>query len=494
MPFTRSQTLSKNQSNRNVEDKRTTETIQHARLITNQHESLAKIDIKTAEDTARMVNAGKILSGLLVYLTSPKPRIEDNIISTEPPTTETKGSQPTKTPRSAAAKEPKPLLSADELQGLGPVLKHKRLASNPENHVDGVKVTEKPTLGENGAPDHMSVREKVLPEELAAAIKPTKREKATKKKKQGGKQILNERIKSAAASTVSAYPTQRPPRKKPGRKSINTREFPGGESLGPEECDVEEVSATRPLPRSDQEENTSEQGLIPEESSQKDVASPESASEEYEKSEAQPLEVFGSERIATDIGFCPSNSVVDGLITTAATSIAFSLPTKLIQKYGSGAKSLLWAYAIDTQDDETLDDTGIWLWRRPKTQFRAHTLLRTEMFGHSVLAPVVISHERTGDDEPIIEFDGKIVHIVPHEQHWEDVRSNESHPDFRIPGKLAEYQACEVAGYQVWRHDRDLSECRKPGCDAMVSDYHHSAIVCLRCGPKSLVRYCTLQH
>lgn len=491
MPFTRSQTLSNNQSNRKVEDKRTADTIQHARLITNQHESLAKIDIKTAEDTARMVNAGKIFSGLLVYLTSPKPRIEDNIMSTDPPTTGTKGSQPTKTPRSAAAKGPKPLLSADELQGLGPVLKHKRLASNPDNDVDGVNVTENPTLGVNSAPDHMSVRD---PEELAAAIRSTKRGKASKKKRQGGKQILNERTKSAAASTVSAYPTQRPPRKKPGRKSINTRESPGGESFGPEESDIEQVSATRPLPRFDQEENIPEQRLIPEESSQKDIASPESASEEYEESEAQPREVFGSERIATDLGFCPSDFVVDSLITTADTPIAFSLPTKLIQKYGSGAKGLLWAYASDTQDDETLDDTGIWLWRKPKTQFRTHTLLRTEMFGHSVLAPVVISHKRTGDDEPIIEFDGKTVHIVPHEQHWEDVRSNESHPDFLIPRKLADYQACEVAGYQVWRHTRDLSECRKPGCDAMVSDYHHSAIVCLRCGPKSLVRYCSLQH
>ena len=442
-----------------------------------------------------MVNAGKIFSGLLVYLTSPKKRIQDDFISTEPPTTEAKGSQHTKIPFSAASKRRKPLLSVNGLQGLGPVLKHRRSASNPGNDADAVIVTEGPTLEENSALEDTSAVKVTLPEQLPAAIRPSKGGKASEKNNQGGKQILNERSGYAATPTVSAYPRQRPPRKKRARKPITTRRSPGGERLVLEECDILQVSATRPPARSDHEENTPEQWLIPERLSQNDCASPESASEEYE-SKVQPAEeVLDSEWNATDLRYRPSDVVSDDdLLSGADTPIGFPPPTKPIQKSGIGAQGLLWAYAIDSKTDETSGEAGIWLWRMPKTYFRTQPLLRTEMFGHSVLAPVVISHARTGNDEPIIEFDGNAIHVVPHEQYWEDVRSNESHPDFLIPWKLAEYQACEAAGYQVWRHDRDLLECRKPDCDATVSDYHHSAIVCLRCGPKSFVRYCSLQH
>lgn len=440
-----------------------------------------------------MVNAGKIFSGLLVYLTSPKPRIQNDTMSTEPPTTEAKGSQHTKILFSAASKRRKPLLSVNELQGLGPVLKHRRLAPNPENDVDAVIVTEEPLLEENSALEDTSAGGVTLPEQLSAAIRPSKGVKASKKNNRSGKQILNERITNAATPTVSAYPTQRPPRKNPARKRITTRQSPRGGRLVPEECDIQQVSVTRPPARSDHEENTPEQWLIREDSSH---ASPESTSEEHEDSKVQPAEeVLDPEWIAADLGYRPSDVDSDeDLLTTADTPIVFPPPTKPIQNYGSGAQGLLWAYAINSKIDETSGEAGIWLWRKPKTYFRAQPLLRTEKFGHSVLAPVVISHARTGNDEPIIEFDGNAIHVVPHEQYWEDVRSNEFHPDFLIPWKLAEYQACEAAGYQVWRHDRDLLECRKPDCDATVSDYHHSAIVCLRCGPKSFVRYCSLQH
>lgn len=441
-----------------------------------------------------MVNAGRILSGLLVYLTSPKPRIEDAVMSTAPPTTEDKGSQHTGSPCSSAPKRPRPHLSADELRGLGPVLKHKRVASTPENDTDVVTVTEKP----NSKPEDASIVGIALSEESAAVIMSSKEGKASKKNNQGRKTLLSDRTMKEPISSASAYPTQRPPRKKPTRRSINTREASPKKRLRPEDRDLEQGSATRAptLEGSDHEKITPEQCLIPEEPSERDCASPQIASEENEESQVHTAEeILDPERIAIDLGLSPSNTVDDNdLIATADNSITPSLPTKSIKVYGSSVHGLLWAYATDTKIDESLNNAGIWLWRKPRTHSRTQPILRIEKFGHSVLAPVVISHEKTGDDEPVVDFDGCTVQIVPHEQCWEDVRSHESHADFLVPWRLAEYQASEAAGYQVWRHDRELLRCRKPGCGATISDYHHSAIICLGCGPKSVVRYCSLQH
>ncbi|KAF6230414.1 hypothetical protein HO133_004756 [Letharia lupina] len=487
---------SDNRSNCTAEDKRTSETIQHACLIKDQHISLTEIDIKTAEATAKMVNAGKIVAGLLVYLTSRKPRIEDVVMSKEPPVTDNKAFQLTERPFPNAPQRPKPLVYADEIQGLGSVLKHKRVVSNPENGIDGVTFIEHSTLGENSVPEDTSALKKTLPAEPAAAITSSKGGKASSSKNnQCGKQIRNKRTRHEAISSVSAYPTQRPPRKKSARKSITTEDSSEGRRPGREECDLSQVSATRSL-NLDNGETTPEQNLIAKELSQKALTSPVSASKEHKEPRAHTAkEVLNLEQIALDVIFSPGDIVCcEDLITTADKPIPFSLTTKSIDNNGSGVQGLLWAYAIDTKVDETLEEAGTWLWRRPKTYICTQPLLRMEKFGHSILASVVISHERTENDEPIIENDGSAVHIVPHEQCWDDVRSHKSHPDFLVPEKLVEYQASEAAGYDIWRHDRDLLECRKPDCDAMISDYHHSVVVCLGCGPKSIVRYCSLQH
>ena len=490
MPFTWPQILGDTQSNRKVEDKRVNETIQHARLISDRHNSLTDIDINTAEAIARMVNAGKIFAGLLVYLTGPRPRTDNAVIPTKSPTTEDKGFQPTQRPFPAAPKRRKPLLAADELQGLGPVLKHKRVVSNLENCTDSVIVAEEDSPGgENSVQEDTSVVRKSLPEEHVAPLKSSKEVKVSKKNKQGGKRVRNERTKNEATSTVSAYPTQRPPRKKSAKKSTTTRDSSERKRLGPEKCDLEQVSATRQALAggSDLEENAPEEWLFSEDSPQEDLGSPESTWEEYGESKGHNSQGgFDIEGIESDDRFSSSDTV--------ASENLIRITDKPIERGGSGVQGLLWAYASNTTQDKTLDDTGIWLWEKPKTHFRTEPLSRTEKCGLSILASVVVSHERTRDNEPEIEFDGEIVHIVPHEQCWEDARSHKSHPDFLIPWKLAEYQANEAAGYQVWRHDRDLLKCRKPDCGATVSDYHHSAVVCLNCGPKSVVRYCSLQH
>ena len=501
MPFTRPQIQSDNPLNPIVGDKRTTDTIQHARLIIKQHTSLAEVDIKTAETTAKMVNAGKILSGLLLYLMSPQRRVEGTITSTEPQKIEDKTIQSMGKKVSGAPKRPTPLVPAHELQGLGPVLKHKRVVSNPGNNVNEVMTTGVLTLGENSTPEDPSAVGKSLSDVSAVPIGSSKGSVASKETNYGKKRLQNEQTRNKAISTVSAYPTQRPPRKKPARKSNITKEALQRQKLGPGERDPEQVPAAQQpalgdSDHVDHEETAPDQCLILDGSLQKDHASSGSLLDGHEEPKVYTPEGLLDQGPTVNEIELPQSDIFHGedLTTNTEKPVAWSLPTRPIQAYGSGVQGLLWAYATGTKVDKTLHDAGIYLWKKPNAHFCAQRLLRTERLGYSALAPVVISHDRVENDEPIVDFDGDTVYIVPHEQIWEDVRCHEFHPDFLVPWKLAEYQACEAAGYQVWRHDRDLLKCRRPGCGVTVSDYRRSVVFCLGCGPKSVVRYCSLQH
>lgn len=158
-----------------------------------------------------------------------------------------------------------------------------------------------------------------------------------------------------------------------------------------------------------------------------------------------------------------------------------------------GVDGLAWAYATHTDADEALLEAGVWLWEKPRTYFYPHSI-SIKMSDPYVLAPVIVSHESTGTSFPFLEYSGETVHIIPHDEPWEDVRSVECHPDFLPPCKLVEYQACEAAGYYVWRHDRDQLPCRKPGCEALVMDHNLSSVFCQGCGPKTVIRYCSFEH
>ena len=487
------QISSDNRFRSDAQDKQTSETIHHAQQIRNHYNSLVEIDIDTAEATARRVNAGKILSSLLVYLTMPKPRTKEAVMSTEQ-----KNGRPTQRAPSLDLEQLKSTLSAEKVNSLGAASQHKRVASDTKTEIGGVILTENSRLGESCVPK-ASTAGRDLPEEHPATVIFVKGKKSSKKKNQGRKQILIERTKNAATSTTSAYPTQRPPRKKPAREP-NTINECSERGLRSEERDVEETStSTRPEPTwgSDHEKDPSEPWLISGESLEKDGASPDSAAHELDLSNASTADEIldpQSQSNANDFKYPPSRVVHGEDQITATDKPALFLPTTSTQEHGSGVQGLLWAYATNTRVDDSLEDAGIWLWRKPKTHIRPQPLFYINRFGRSLLAPVVISHNRVGNHEPIVEFDGNTVHIVPCEQSWEDVRSHECHPDFLTAWKLAEYQASEAAGYQVWRYDKNLLECRKPGCEAMISDYDHSAIVCLGCGPKSSVRYCCLKH
>ena len=488
LPFTRPQIASNILLNQNSEDKQTTETIQLAGLISNQYKSLSEIDIKTAEAVAKMVNAGGIFLDLLVYLTSPKPGVKGAVLSTQTPRPEAKGLHSIKKPPLEKLKRPKPLPAANEVQEPRSALKNNPVVSKPEDNCASVEGTNYCALEDTPAV------------EKGLADEPPSAKKLTKTNNQSKKQIVNNRTKHKDTFTVAAYPRQRPSRQKRTKRTVVARKNPQTKKPRSEHCGLEEsVTQSPPEEPSDQnchKESAPNPQSIPENLSPKTYSSPESLSKEYDESKTSMAEeALDSEQVAAEIEFSPSDIVQnEDLVTLAYQQSAFSLPERLMQQYGSGAQGLMWAYKVNKKVDKVLIDAGIWLWKKPKTYFRPQHLLQTDRFGPPTLAPVVVSHERTGSNEPIIEFDGVTVHIVPHEQCWKDIRSYESHPDFLVPCKLVEYQACEAAGYQIWRHDRDLVKCCKPDCEIRVSDYRDATVVCLGCGPKSIIRYCSLQH
>lgn len=159
-----------------------------------------------------------------------------------------------------------------------------------------------------------------------------------------------------------------------------------------------------------------------------------------------------------------------------------------------GTSGLLWAYKTGTPTDERLAEDGIWLWKKPTTYFKPLPLACARQSDCSSLLPVIICQGHSDHSEPIYSFDGRNVFITPHATPWRDERSHVGHPDFLVPWKLAIYQACEAAGYWAYRHDRIFLPCRKFGCGRDLSDHDPCTIVCRGCGPKSEIRYCSLQH
>ena len=157
-------------------------------------------------------------------------------------------------------------------------------------------------------------------------------------------------------------------------------------------------------------------------------------------------------------------------------------------------RGLRWAYSTRTEADATLLHAGVWLWNLPRTYLQPPQILANDQPHDSNATPVFISHESTGDMQPIIKSDGSRLHIVPHTIPWPDIRSIPGHPDFLVPRKLVEYQASEAAGYHISRHNRSFLYCRKTGCGAEVVDTNPSVYICYGCGPKTVIRYCSFKH
>ena len=101
-----------------------------------------------------------------------------------------------------------------------------------------------------------------------------------------------------------------------------------------------------------------------------------------------------------------------------------------------------------------------------------------------------------GGKIPRLQYDAKWhrVLITPHSSPYKDIRQMSEHPDFLPTRKLLEYQALEISGWRVWRHDRNFLPCRKSGCTVNTRDHDIRTQICLGCGPCSSTRYCSMEH
>ena len=160
----------------------------------------------------------------------------------------------------------------------------------------------------------------------------------------------------------------------------------------------------------------------------------------------------------------------------------------------SGVMGLKWAYATHTSVDRILLDRGIWLFEKPQTYFHLQPYTYTRQELGLEQAPIVVDTDDHQHREPSMEFDKHVLYLSTHTHPWSDVRSKLSHADMVPAPQLVEYQACEAAGLNVWRHDRELLDCRLPGCKVKVSDHDPSTTICLGCGPKTIIRYCSPEH
>ena len=158
---------------------------------------------------------------------------------------------------------------------------------------------------------------------------------------------------------------------------------------------------------------------------------------------------------------------------------------------GQSMCGLAWTYVTHTPADEDLMRAGIILCHNAANFDIALPHSQATEFQKDL--PIIISNDGSLVTPVAWQSEGTIV-AMPSSIPEVDMRCIPPGPDYQCQVKLAEYQAVERLGKRVWRHDRDLLTCNYPGCKKLVSDYNPCTLVCLRCGPKTTVRYCQLAH
>ena len=117
--------------------------------------------------------------------------------------------------------------------------------------------------------------------------------------------------------------------------------------------------------------------------------------------------------------------------------------------------------------------------------------------GSTVDSRCDISPEPSATPLPTYMYDAPNDRFVVHASRtsFHDVRNDIGHPDHVPNERLLTYQAFEFAGFEVWRHDRRLFDCGYSGCNIDdLTDHELRTEICLGCGPKSCVRYCSKEH
>ena len=193
-------------------------------------------------------------------------------------------------------------------------------------------------------------------------------------------------------------------------------------------------------------------------------------------------------------GLAKNEQEIPTKIDYGIDGLGYPTPVPLDKAATGGSKNLTWTYATHTAYDDELRRAGVWLFEKPKGSFKAQAEINTSQGLGVVKAPVIVLPAQGPTRNPMKNFDGEYLHITAHGRVRNDMRSLPFHPDFMTAEKLSEYQASEVSGEKIWRHDRDLLNCRMASCHVQIADSNAANIICLGCGPKTIIRYCSVQH
>ncbi|KAL8886871.1 MAG: hypothetical protein Q9215_005469 [Flavoplaca cf. flavocitrina] len=181
-----------------------------------------------------------------------------------------------------------------------------------------------------------------------------------------------------------------------------------------------------------------------------------------------------------------------------ASSASFTpAPVRPPVEHAGSWQNIKWAYLTHTQADIELQSKGVWLFEKPQTATTEKDVNDISSLQLQSGCPIVISSDFEDRNEPYLEYNDNALTTYTHLPAWtNDSRSVENFagivPDFQSDVPLAEYQTIEALGSYVWRHNRDLLPCSAPDCKKMLSDMTVSTIICLGCGPKSVVRFCSV--
>ncbi|MCJ1350095.1 MAG: hypothetical protein MMC33_000076 [Icmadophila ericetorum] len=160
------------------------------------------------------------------------------------------------------------------------------------------------------------------------------------------------------------------------------------------------------------------------------------------------------------------------------------------------AATVNWFYiSNNTQQNEGSQHAGLLAVVRPHQHFPPASR-NPRLLYDKTQTPATLSSVSSPGIYPSITFNANhnCFIILPHVVPLADVRSNPSHPDYLPPNELVHYQAYEIAGFDVWRHDRNRFKCQKPGCGSSTDDHELATTFCQACGPNSYIRYCSRQH
>ena len=497
--------------------------MEQARFVVSKHGTLLEMDIQTAEATAKLVNAGKIDPVLLCFMTI-------KLTETEPLPVSSGAEQ-------VAAKEKQKLQTQGLVQPFRRVIDNHKLSSSAQQQTNGNKmVLNKVSNDEKGSErvkesipgeETVSINAKSLEVQL-----PKKRKKRSVKKKSRQESAVVEKVPQSEelplkepellleTSFSGSSTDDRPPTTPPGTPleaaiigtTVLTKTLSNEMTMDEEIYTADHAKLIEPYSTSQPDELTVANMSAQETSASCSISS--TSSENH--LEITPVCRSTAERDA----HVPENNLTEGrpqlklrtsfeVTTNQPQTASERTPVSESFRYDSGYSSpttdvkptvsrrlqgLNWTYATQSEADADLLQVGVWLWNKPRGYLQSYPVFDGWTSHHTTLPRVFVSHQSTDDAQPIIQYDGMRIHVVPHAIPWPDLRSTPGHPDFLVPCKLVEYQASEAAGYCVLRHNRSYLHCRKAGCDRRVVDNNPSSRICPGCGPKTAVRYCSFQH